>query len=97
MSKPVLTSQDFIDAAAILNCSVAAIKAVAEVESSGGGFFQQESLRYYLNGISFPHVPAICMTAPIPVYPTPNLVVMAPFPFSTKDCRKQFRSTEMLL
>lgn len=38
MSKPVLTSQDFIDAAAILNCSVAAIKAVAEVESSGGGF-----------------------------------------------------------
>ena len=38
MPKPVLINQDFIDAAAILNCSVAAIKAVAEVESSGGGF-----------------------------------------------------------
>ena len=38
MPKPVLTQQDFSDAAAILNCSVAAIKAVAEVESSGGGF-----------------------------------------------------------
>lgn len=38
MPKPVLNSQDFVDAAAILNCTVAAIKAVAEVESSGGGF-----------------------------------------------------------
>ncbi|MFV0606637.1 MAG: N-acetylmuramidase family protein [Niabella sp.] len=38
MTKPTLTHQDFIDAAALLNCSVAAIQAVAEVESSGAGF-----------------------------------------------------------
>lgn len=40
MPKPILTNQDFIDAAAILSCSVAAIKAVAEVESSGDGFME---------------------------------------------------------
>jgi hypothetical protein len=33
-----LQEQDFIDAAALLNCDIAAIKAVAEVESLGGGF-----------------------------------------------------------
>lgn len=38
MPKPALTSQYVLDAAAILNCSVAAIKAVAEVESNGDGF-----------------------------------------------------------
>lgn len=42
MPKPILTNQDFIDAAAILNCSVAAIKAVAEVESSGDGFLSTD-------------------------------------------------------
>lgn len=36
--KPTLIEQDFIDAAAELNCSVPAIKAVAEVESPKGGF-----------------------------------------------------------
>lgn len=36
--KPQLTEQDFIDAAKILNCEVAAVKAVAEVESRQNGF-----------------------------------------------------------
>lgn len=35
---PRLTQQDFVDAAATLKCEVAAIKAVAEVESRGAGF-----------------------------------------------------------
>lgn len=38
MSKEVLSEQDFIDAALALNCEVAAIKAVAEVESRQHGF-----------------------------------------------------------
>ena len=38
MSKPVLTEQDFIDAAATLGCSVAVIKAVCKVEAPRGGF-----------------------------------------------------------
>ena len=33
-----LQESDYIDASNLLNCEVAAIKAVAEVESSGGGF-----------------------------------------------------------
>jgi hypothetical protein len=33
-----LTEQDYLEAAKELNCDVAAIKAVAEVESAGGGF-----------------------------------------------------------
>jgi hypothetical protein len=33
-----LTEQDYVDAAALLECRVAAIKAVAEVESRGDGF-----------------------------------------------------------
>lgn len=37
MSK-LLTEQDFIDSAKRLGCEVAAVKAVAKVESSGGGF-----------------------------------------------------------
>lgn len=36
--KPQLTEQDFIDAAKLLNCEVAAVKAVAEVESHQNGF-----------------------------------------------------------
>lgn len=36
--KPVLTEKDYQDAARLLGCEVAAIKAVAEVESAGGGF-----------------------------------------------------------
>jgi hypothetical protein len=38
MPKPELTEKDFQDAARQLNCEVAAIKAVAEVESRGDGF-----------------------------------------------------------
>lgn len=36
--KPQLTEQDFIDAAKLLNCEVASVKAVAEVESRQSGF-----------------------------------------------------------
>lgn len=36
----VLQECDFVTAANLLNCEVAAIKAVAEVESSGGGFLK---------------------------------------------------------
>lgn len=42
MSKPILTEQDFIDAATVLNCSIAAIKAVAQVESRQNGFDAKE-------------------------------------------------------
>lgn len=37
-NKPTLTEQDFIDAAKLLKCEVAAVKAVAEVESRQNGF-----------------------------------------------------------
>jgi len=37
-NKEPITEQDYIDAAQELGCKVAAIKAVAEVESSGSGF-----------------------------------------------------------
>lgn len=40
MNKPILTEQDFIDAAKLLNCEVACIKSVSEVESRGDGFLQ---------------------------------------------------------
>ncbi|WP_300599395.1 N-acetylmuramidase family protein [Niabella sp.] len=36
--KPILTEQDYQGAARLLGCAVAAIKAVAEVESAGTGF-----------------------------------------------------------
>jgi hypothetical protein len=42
MSKPVLTEQDFIDAAATIGCEVAAVKAVAEVESRQKGFYDND-------------------------------------------------------
>jgi hypothetical protein len=38
IQRPTLVEQDFIDAATLLGCSVAAVKAVAEVEARGGGF-----------------------------------------------------------
>lgn len=38
MSKTILIQKDFQDAARQLNCEIAAIKAVAEVESKGDGF-----------------------------------------------------------
>ena len=37
-TKPTLTEQDFVDAAATLGCSVAVIKAVCQVEAPKGGF-----------------------------------------------------------
>jgi len=40
MSKPVLTEKDYKDAAKMLDAEVAAIKAVAEIESAGNGFLQ---------------------------------------------------------
>ena len=36
--KPILTIKDYQEAAKLLNCEVAAIRAVAEVESKGDGF-----------------------------------------------------------
>ncbi len=39
MAKPTLTDQDFQDAANMLGCNVAAIKAVSEVESRQKGFY----------------------------------------------------------
>lgn len=38
MTKPTLTERDFVNAAMALNCSVAVIKAVCEVEAPKGGF-----------------------------------------------------------
>ena len=38
MTKPTLTEQDFIVAAATLGCSVAVVKAVCQVEAPKGGF-----------------------------------------------------------
>ena len=38
MDNKTLTEQDYIDAAALLGCEVAAIKAVKEIESKGAGF-----------------------------------------------------------
>lgn len=44
MSKPKLTEKDFVAAAATLNCSVAAIKAVCEVEAPRGGFLPSDEI-----------------------------------------------------
>ncbi len=41
--KPSLTEQDFIDGAKLLECSVAAIKAVCQVEAPRGGFNPDDS------------------------------------------------------
>ncbi|NVK72169.1 MAG: N-acetylmuramidase family protein [Oceanospirillaceae bacterium] len=38
-----LKDEDYHDAAALLNCEVAAIKAVSEVESSGSGYFDNDA------------------------------------------------------
>lgn len=40
MTKPVLTDKDYKDAARALDAEVAAVEAVAEVESAGSGFLQ---------------------------------------------------------
>ena len=68
MSKRKLSNEDFCNAAERLNCSVAAIKAVAEVESRGDGFdaqdrpkilFERHKFAKYTNGKytnSHPHI-----------------------------------------
>ena len=58
--KPALTEQDFIDGAKLLDCSVAAIKAVCQVEAPRGGFnpddtpvtlFEGHKFHKFTNGI----------------------------------------------
>lgn len=60
MGKPKLTDQDFCRAAKSLRCEVAAIKAVADTESRGNGFYadgfpvilyERHIFRKYTNGI----------------------------------------------
>jgi hypothetical protein len=51
--KPVLIDSDYEEAAGALGCDVAAIKAVAEVESSGGGFNADDSLKILFEGHHF--------------------------------------------
>ena len=48
-----LTQADFEAAASFLNCDVAAIKAVAEVESRGAGFLKDGRLRVLFEGHQF--------------------------------------------
>jgi hypothetical protein len=48
-----LTEQDYEKAAKLLKCDVAAIKAVAEVESSGAGFLKDGRLRVLFEGHQF--------------------------------------------
>lgn len=49
----LLTESDFKEAAEILNCDVAAIKAVAEVESSGHGFLSDGRVKILFEGHQF--------------------------------------------
>lgn len=49
----LLTESDFQAAAQILNCDVAAIKAVAEVESSGHGFLSDGRVKILFEGHQF--------------------------------------------
>lgn len=68
MSKPKLTDEDFCRAAKRIRCDVASVKAVAEVESRGSGFyangfptilFERHVFRKYTNSIynrSHPHL-----------------------------------------
>lgn len=51
--KPTLTEADYIQAAALLNCEVAIIKAVADVESSGSGFLPDGRLVIRFEGHRF--------------------------------------------
>lgn len=48
-----LTDVDYEAAAKLLNCDVAAIKAVAEVESSGGGFLSDGNVKILFEGHQF--------------------------------------------
>ncbi len=49
----LLTESDFREAAEILNCDIAAIKAVAEVESSGNGFLSDGRVKILFEGHQF--------------------------------------------
>lgn len=69
MSKKKLSDEDFCRAAKRLDCSVAAIKAVAEVESRGDGFdsqdrpkilFERHKFAKYTNGKYIKTHPHIC-------------------------------------
>lgn len=68
-----LTEQDYINAANDLGCEVAAIKAVAEVESRGSGFlpsgepkilFERHRFYKYTNGAYAASYPDICNKTP---------------------------------
>src|SRR5688500_3062767 len=49
----LLTESDFKAAARLLNCDIAAIKAVAEVESSGSGFLSDGRVKILFEGHQF--------------------------------------------
>jgi len=49
----LLTESDFKEAAELLGCDIAAIKAVAEVESSGNGFLSDGRLKILFEGHQF--------------------------------------------
>jgi hypothetical protein len=49
----LLTDDDFANAAKKLNCDIAAIKAVAEVESSGNGFLSDGRVKILFEGHQF--------------------------------------------
>ena len=70
--KPNLTEKDFADAAAMLGCSVPAIKAVAHVEAPRGGFnpdgspvtlFEGHKFYKYTNGRFAVSAPDLCFKA----------------------------------
>lgn len=52
-SANLLTESDFQEAAYLLNCDIAAIKAVAEVESSGNGFLSDGRVKILFEGHQF--------------------------------------------
>ncbi|HKO98833.1 MAG TPA: N-acetylmuramidase family protein [Pyrinomonadaceae bacterium] len=49
----LLTEEDFVAAAKLLDCDVAAIKAVAEVESAGNGFLSDGRVKILFEGHQF--------------------------------------------
>lgn len=53
MTNKILTTKDYCDAAKDLRCEVAALMAVAEVESSGGGYDDQGRIKIRFEGHKF--------------------------------------------
>ena len=51
--KELLKESDFVEAAKLLGCEVAAVKAVAEVESNGGGFLKNGEPKILFEGHYF--------------------------------------------